>query len=51
MLNIMSDLLKYKITYIYIIFQVLSTFLFFDGFFSYLILFNVGVYFGVLAYI
>lgn len=51
MLNIMSDLIKYKITYIYMIFQIFSVFLLLDGFLSYLILFNLGVYFGLLAYI
>jgi len=51
MLNIMSDLLTYKITYIYIFFQIFSVFLLFDSFFSYLILFNLGVYFGLLTYI
>lgn len=33
MLNIMSDLIKYKITYIYMIFQIFSVFLLLDGFY------------------
>ena len=47
----MEKFLKHKIIYIYFSFQIIITFLFFESYFSYILIFNGGVLFSVCAYL